>query len=173
MPQLLLQHRPWRPTRLSLALAALLAGSGLVAAAESAGQIKRMSGEVTVVRAKQSLPAQPGFTLEARDRIITGKDGSVGFTTTDNSRISLGSNSQMVIEQYAFNQQTQDGNIGIRFLKGTFAAISGLLAKASPEKAKFSTPTATIGIRGTEFIVRIEVPPELEAEVLGEDGGVK
>ena len=162
----------WHRLVFPLALAAALNSIGSTAfAAEAAGQIKRMNGEVSVIRAKQTLTATPGFTLEAKDRVLTGKDGSVGFTTTDNSMISLGPNSHMIINQYAFNQQTQDGNIGMRFLKGTFAVVSGLLAKAAPEKTNFSTPTATIGIRGTEFVVRIDVPPEIEAEVLADEGG--
>lgn len=163
---------PARPPR-PLAFALLLATAGTAWAGEPAGQIKRMQGEVSIVRNQQVIAATPGLTVEAKDRLRTGKDGSVGMTTTDNSLISLGPNSQLVIEQYAFNQQTQDGNIGVRFLKGSFAVISGLLAKMQPAKAKYVTPTATIGIRGTEFVVRIELPAELEEEVLGAEGVLK
>ena len=162
-----------RPPQRRLALipfALLLATAGTALAAESAGQIKRVDGEVSVVRNKQAFAAKPGLAIEAKDRLITGKNGAVGFTTTDNSLVSLGPNSQLVIDQYAFNQQSQDGNIAFRFLKGTFAVVSGLLAKVQPDKAKFSTPTATIGIRGTEFIVSIELPAELEEEILGSEG---
>lgn len=159
-------HRP--PLSASIALLLLLASSGV--GAEPAGQIKRMDGEVTIVRNQQRIAARPGFEIEARDRLITGKNGSAGFTTTDNSLVSLGPNSQLVIDQYAFNQQSQDGNIAFRFLKGSFAVVSGLLAKLQPEKSKFSTPNATIGIRGTEFVVKIDLPAELEAEILGSEG---
>lgn len=170
MPNHRIALRPPYRLAVPLALAALLAASGTTLAAESAGQIKRLTGEVTVVRNQQRLVATPGFAIEAKDRLMTGKDGSVGFTTTDNSLVALGPNSQLVIDQYAFNQQSHDGNIAFRFLKGSFAVVSGLLAKIQPDKAKFLTPTATIGIRGTEFVVAIELPPELEAEILGPDG---
>lgn len=164
---------PGRPLRPASLACALLLAAGAAEAGEPAGQIKRMQGEVTVVRNQQVIVATPGFEVEAKDRLRTGKDGSVGMTTTDNSLISLGPNSQLVIDQYAFNQQSQDGNIAVRFLKGSFAVISGLLAKAQPAKAKFATPTATIGIRGTEFVVKIELPAELENEVLGAEGVLK
>lgn len=156
------------PLPAPIALLLLLASTGV--GAEPAGQIKRMDGEVIIVRHQQKIAARPGFEIEAKDRLITGKNGSAGFTTTDNSLVSLGPNSQLVIEQYAFNQQSQDGNIAFRFLKGSFAVVSGLLAKIQPEKSKFSTPTATIGIRGTEFVVRIDLPAEREAEILGAEG---
>lgn len=170
-----LSHHPrsiYRTTlRAGLVLACGLAlGVSGNALAESAGQIKRMEGEVSILRNKTLLPAKPGVPVESKDRIITGKNGSVGLTTTDNSLVSLGPNSQLVIDQYTFNQQSQDGNIAFRFLKGTFAVVSGLLAKIQPEKAKYSTPTSTIGIRGTEFVVKIELPPELEEEILGSEG---
>jgi len=54
----------------------------------------------------------------------------------------------------------------VRFLKGSFAVITGLIAKLSPQSVKISTPTATIGIRGTEFVVKVDLPSEIEEEVL-------
>lgn len=137
------------------------------ALAQQAGQIKRMDGDVRIVRAGETLTVRPGHEVRPKDRIITGANGSAGFTTTDQSMYALGPNSQMVIDEYAFNQATQDGNIGVRFLKGTFAVVSGLLAKVSPQKNRIQTPTATIGIRGTEFVVKVDLPPELEEQVLG------
>jgi hypothetical protein len=41
-------------------------------------------------------------------------------------------------------------------LKGTAGYLSGLISKLSPESAHFETPTASIGIRGTQFVVRVE-----------------
>jgi hypothetical protein len=164
------KNKPPHQGPLAAAIPLLLLLASTAVGAEPAGQIKRMEGEVTIVRNQQKIAARPGIEIEARDRLITGKNGAAGFTTTDNSLVSLGPNSQLVIEQYAFNQQSQDGNIAFRFLKGSFAVVSGLLAKLQPEKSKFSTPTATIGIRGTEFVVRIELPAEREAEILGAEG---
>jgi len=46
-------------------------------------------------------------------------------------------------------------------LKGTAAYVSGVIVKLSPKAARFETPTATIGIRGTRFLVKVG---EREAE---------
>ena len=149
-----------------LALLALLALTALPAAAELAGHIKRMEGDVRIVRNKQTIPATPGSEILAGDRLVTGANGSVGLTTTDNSLLALGPNSHLALDNYAYNQATQQGNMAVRFLKGTFAAITGLIGKIAPQNVKVTTPTATIGIRGTEFVVKVDLPAELETEIL-------
>ena len=130
------------------------------ALAATAGQIKRMEGDVRIVRGNQTLIGKTGLEILAKDRVVTGANGAVGFSTPDRAMFSLGPNSQMVIDEYAFNKGTQDGNIAVRFLKGTFSVISGLIGKSSPERAKYVTPTATIGVRGTEFTVSVDTPSE-------------
>jgi len=155
-----------------LPAAALFAGAlaavstALPAFAQQSGQIKRMEGDVRIVRAGQTLVAKPGQDIRARDRIVTGANGAAGFTTPDSGMFSLGPNSQMIVDEIAFNRQTQDGNIAVRFLKGTFSVVTGILGKIAPQKTRIQTPTATIGVRGTEFSVRVDVPPELEKDVL-------
>lgn len=138
------------------------------ALAEQSGRVERVQGEVRIVRAGQTLTVRPGHEVRARDRIVTGSNGAVGFTTPDLGMFALGPNSQMIVDEIAFNRQSQDGNIAVRFLKGTFSVISGVLGKIAPQKTRIQTPTATIGIRGTEFSVRVDVPPEVEKEVLAE-----
>ena len=150
-------------------LLALSLGANTLALAADAGHIKRMEGEVSIIRNKQVIPAQTGSAIQAKDRIVTGAKGAAGILTSDNTQLSLGPNSHLVIDEYAFNKGTHEGNMAVRFLKGSFAMVSGLIAKVSPEKAKVSTPTATIGIRGTEFTVNVELPPELEKEILSMD----
>lgn len=134
--------------------------------ASEAGHIKRMEGRVDIIRNKQVIPAVRGIAVQSKDRIVTGADGAAGIQTADNTLLSLGPNSHLVIDEFAFNKRKQEGNIALRFLKGSFAVVSGLIAKISPERTKVSTPTATIGIRGTEFTVKVDIPPDLEEEVL-------
>jgi hypothetical protein len=152
-----------------LSLAALTCFLPAVASASEAGTIKRMEGEVSVIRNKQTIQAKPGMTVLSKDRVVTGKSGSAGIETADKGLLTLGPNSHLVIDEFAFNKSTQEGNMAVRFLKGTFAVVSGIIGKMSPERTKISTPTATIGIRGTEFVVQVDLPPELEKEVLALD----
>lgn len=141
------------------------------AIAQQNGVMERTKGDVRIIRAGRTITAQKGSEVRARDRIEVGATGAAGFTSPDKGLYSLGPNSQMVVDEIRFNQQTQDGNIAVRFLKGTFSAVTGLLGKIAPQKHRIQTPTATIGVRGTEYSVRIEVPTKLGSDTAALEAG--
>jgi hypothetical protein len=161
--------RPNHSFWLALAALGILAGTAPAVLASEAGSITRMEGDVRIIRNKQTIQAKPGSEVQPKDRVVTGANGSAGITTVDKALLTLGPNSHLVIDEFAFNKQTQEGNMAVRFLKGTFAMVTGAIGKLSPERTKISTPTATIGIRGTEFVVQVDLPPELEKQVLALD----
>lgn len=140
------------------ALCALLAlSSGMsVQAAENAGMVKVAKGQVSIERNGQKLLATVGSVVEVADRVRTGGDGSVGVTLRDNTLLSAGPNSLIVIEKFAFDNTTQDGNMSIRIRKGTLSVASGKIAKRTPESVDFHTPTSVLGVRGTEFAIEVE-----------------
>lgn len=129
-------------------LLALVAG-----AAADIGQIKVSKGQVTVERAGQELPGQVGLRLEAMDTVRTGADGSVGITMRDNSLLSAGPNSIVALERFDFDSTTHQGRFDTRLDKGTLAVRSGRIAKQSPQAMTVRTPTAQLGVRGTDFVV--------------------
>jgi hypothetical protein len=140
------------------ALCALLVLSGgtPVLAAENVGMVKVAKGQVSIERNGQKLPATVGSRVEVADRVRTGSDGSVGVTLRDNTLLSAGPNSLIVIEKFAFDNTTQDGNMSIRIRKGTLSVASGKIAKRTPESVDFHTPTSVLGVRGTEFAIEVE-----------------
>jgi hypothetical protein len=138
-------------------LAALLSGLLLAAPGRAEiGQIKVAKGQVTVERAGQALPGQIGLKLEPQDVVRTGADGSVGITMRDDSLLSAGPNSIVVLERFDFEPTTQAGRFDSRLDRGTLAVLSGRLAKQSPQAVTVRTPSAVLGVRGTEFVVAVE-----------------
>ncbi len=123
-----------------------------------AGTIKKVSGDVRIERAGKTLAAKVGDGVNEQDRIVTGKSSSVGVTLKDDTLISAGADSQLVVDQFAYNNVTREGGIKATLFKGAMRFISGLIAKRDARAVAVYTPTATIGIRGTDFIV--EVPNE-------------
>ena len=121
--------------------------------AESAGTVKTSKGSVTIERGARKLPAAAGAPVEVSDRVVTGKDGNVGITLRDNTLISAGSNANLELRNFAYNAQTHSGTVNVHLKKGSLAAISGKIAKHDPGNVRFSTPTVTLGVRGTEFII--------------------
>jgi hypothetical protein len=124
--------------------------------AQDIGQIKRLSGTVDVERAGKAMPAAAGMKLQLADTVKTGRDGAVGITLTDNTLLSAGPETILVLSRYAFDTTTHQGEFDTTLRRGTLSMISGKLAKQSPKAVQVTTPAAIIGVRGTEFFVRVE-----------------
>src|SRR5437867_3441891 len=137
-------------------LIAGLLGFAVAASAADVGQIKVASGSVFVERGGERLPVRVGMPVQQADKLVTGADGTVGVTFTDNSLLSVGPNSVLAIDQYVFDSTTHAGKFDSTLSKGTLAVISGKIVKQSPDAMHVRTPSAIMGVRGTEFIVRVD-----------------
>jgi hypothetical protein len=137
-------------------LAAAIAVAGPALAADSIGLVKVSKGSVQIQRGAEKLPAAVGASLQPSDTIITGADGSAGITFTDNSLVSVGPNSVFSIDKYSFDSTTHQGEFAGNLKQGRLAAVSGKMVKQSPESMTIRTPSAIMGVRGTEFVVQVE-----------------
>ena len=140
------------------AVATVLAAFSLSALAGAAeiGQIKTAKGQVTIERDGRALPGTVGARLQAADVVKTGADSAVGITMDDDSLLSAGPGSVLSLDRYAFEPTTGQGRFDASLNKGTLAVISGRIAKGSPDAMTVRTPTAVLGVRGTEFVVSTE-----------------
>jgi len=143
--------------RKALILAVALAIAGPAVAADI-GLVKVSSGDVQIQRGAAKLPATVGAGLQTLDVIVTGADGSAGITFSDNSLVSIGPNSVFAIEKYQFDSTTYAGEFEGNLKQGRLAAVSGKMVKQSPESMKIRTPSAIMGVRGTEFLVQVDAP---------------
>jgi hypothetical protein len=139
-------------TALSMSLVLGLWGTSVLA--DSIGKIKTMTGDVYIVRAEAQTPAQLGADLYQEDTVLT-QAGTVGILFNDDSRLSLGSNSSISLESFAFDADSHDGNLDVSLEKGTLSAISGKLTEKRPGAFKVKTPAAILAVRGTEFSVKV------------------
>ena len=143
-------------------IGAMVAASGLMVSADAiaadAGRVKVSKGDVSVMRDGKQLAAPVGFSIEVKDTVKTGADGSVGITFHDNSLLSAGPNSELVIEKFVFDSTTHVGQFDTQLKKGTLAVVSGKIVKQSPEAMRIRTPAAIMGVRGTEFVVKVDEP---------------
>lgn len=137
-------------------LAVCVCGFAMTAKAVEVGHIKVAKGAATVQRGAEKIAAVPGMKIFAADVITTGADGAVGVTFVDNSLISTGPNSVFAIDQYTFDSTTHVGQFDGTLKKGTLAAISGKMVKQVPESMRIHTPSSVMGVRGTEFLVKVD-----------------
>jgi hypothetical protein len=121
--------------------------------AADAGRVKRLQGEVTLQRGAQAVPLLPGTVVQVGDRLVTGRDGTVGLTLADDTRLTAGPSSVLVLSAFRFDPTTHEGSLLASLLQGTLHMVSGAIAKQSPQTVHVQTPHALMGVRGTEFIV--------------------
>ncbi|WP_286240846.1 FecR family protein [Neptuniibacter halophilus] len=143
--------------RNSLAIMALtLSLIGLTSqsyAAERAGTFKVVNGSVSIERNGATQNAEVGDAVLEGDTVITAESSFAGITLRDNTRLTSGPGSTLVIDDFAFDTTTHKGRLSANLKRGKLAVISGKLAKSNPESVQFNTGSMTVGVRGTEFIL--------------------
>jgi hypothetical protein len=139
-----------------VAILILFAVSASAWSAEGAGTIKTLSGSATVIRDSAAVPIATGQRVFPGDRIVSAGDSYVGIMLHDDTRLTIGPGSELMIREFEFNPNSYAGALVVSFLKGTASVVTGLIGKHSREHVRFHTPTSTIGIRGTEFVVDLE-----------------
>ena len=144
--------------RISSILALLTISLACTAAAQDSpvGHVKTASGSAVLVRGGARLPAKLGDPVHAKDIFETGADGAIGVTLIDNTVLSVGSNSQLALEEYSFDSSDFKGAMTADLHKGTLAVVSGDIARSSPDAMKVRMPTAILGVRGTRFAVQVD-----------------
>src|SRR5580765_8219197 len=141
--------------RLSVVAFVLLVGSTSASAqSATAGRIKSATGAVHVLHAGSDVPAQAGHTVYQGDLIRTGRDGRIGLTLNDDTRLSLGPDSELRLDRFSY--APADGQLGlaIKLIRGVAAYVSGRIAKLAPDSIRIETPTAILGVRGTTLAIR-------------------
>jgi hypothetical protein len=137
----------------SLLVLCLVSAVGAAEMELPAGRVKRSQGSVTVERAGQTRAVEVGTPVYVGDRVRTAADGAVGITLSDDTLLTAGPGSTLLINEFRFNTTTNDGNLLATLLKGTLSVVTGLIGKQAPQNVSFKTPTVVLGIRGTEFII--------------------
>lgn len=145
--------------RLCLVIITMLlscATSALAQEDRPVGSVKTASGESFILRDGHHLAALPGTALLQRDVLATGKHGTMGVILRDDTVLSLGPSSQAKIEQFAY--EPHEGNLGmvLRVTRGVIEYLSGKISKLAPGSVRIETPVATLGIRGTRLLARID-----------------
>ena len=120
-----------------------------------AGRIKVSSGSVFVLRGGAQIPAQVGQVVYEADGLQTGADGKIGVTLNDDTRLSLGPNSEMKLERFTFQPADSGFGLVLKFVKGAAPYVSGPIAKLSPDSIRLETPAAIIGVRGTTLAINV------------------
>jgi hypothetical protein len=141
------------PRWISAAMAAFLVTSPAFA---NIGRIKTVDGIVTIDRKGAKMEAKPGLIIEVGDIIMAPAKSRVGITFVDNSRVSAGANSQILMERFDFDDTTHDGKFILSVRKGEVAVISGQIAKSGGKAMLIRTPKSLFAVRSARVVVTVK-----------------
>ncbi len=150
-----------RLVELAVSLGLLLALMPIPASAQpaaGAGRVKAAIGTVSIVRAGQATTATVGMVVFESDVLRTGADGQLAVMLKDESRLSLGPDSEVALSTFTYAPADERLSLVVRVARGILSYVSGRIATLMPEAVRLETPTSVIGIRGTHALIRVEAP---------------
>jgi hypothetical protein len=135
-------------------LVSAFAGFVSIASADNVGSATR------VQRYAYQTPPQAGRAplyrlnpVVRNARLETVPSGALEVTFTDGSRLTLGSASTVVVDNYVFGAGQGAGNQTLKMTRGLFRFVSGSMPK---DQVRLQTPSVTIGIRGTSVKIKTD-----------------
>lgn len=120
------------------------------------GTVKSVKDHAFIIRGDDRIECQIGDAIFQHDALETDESGALGITLKDNTRLSLGPQSYLTVDEFIFNPKQEQYSFVTKMIRGTLVYLSGIIAKLSPESVSIKTPTATVGIRGTRLVIRID-----------------
>lgn len=148
----------WRPLAVVLCGLCLVTSSQLNAQPAGAGRIKAVVGTCSIVRGGQSTAAVVGALVHEADMVRTGSDGQLSIMLKDESRLSMGPNSELTLRAFAYDPSQGRLALVVRMAQGALSYVSGRIAKLMPDAVRLETPTSVIGVRGTHALVKVDAP---------------
>lgn len=156
-------------------LAAALSSAAVPGLAQ---QVPPARPEAVVTTVARPGAAQPGVrhTQIAADavqgqRLVTDGQTAIHVLFADQSAITVGPNSEVLVQQYRFDEKARDGRILVQITKGFLRMVGGAISKRRP--ATVLTPTATIGIRGGISVVQVDGATTNAAFLFGDELSVQ
>ena len=135
------------------------------------GEVIKARGETLAVnQQKISRDLSVGDPIFVGDKIVTGEDGFLRLHMVDDARLDLRCYSIMVIEKYNL-QQTKRSSI-LNLLQGSLRKVSGEIGKWAEDVYELKTPVASVGVRGTEYALRVFQSKGCDGSVDTDDNGL-
>ena len=123
-----------------------------------AGRVKVVSGTAFVRHQNQQIPATVGTAVFETDTLTTGADGRIGVTLRDETRISLGPQSEIRLDRFQYAPAEGQLAFAMRVARGIATYVSGRIAKLAPDAVRLETPASIVGVRGTRLAIRVSQP---------------
>jgi FecR protein len=134
-------------------------------AQSAASFIAAISAVQGIDAAGQTRRAERGGVLAPGDRVVTGSNGLAQIRFSDGAMLSVRADSDLKIDAYSFRGERDTlATTVLQLVRGGLRAIAGAVARIRRRGYKVVTPTAAIGVRGTDFEA-FHIPPPSQGGV--------
>ena len=121
------------------------------------GSITDFKGAGQIKRAAKTMPAAKGSGIVKNDTISTNSQGRFRITFNDSTTVNITENSRLLVDDFVYDGGGKSkGKLGLRVALGTVRYASGKVGHGNPGGVNIRTPTATIGVRGTDFVMTVD-----------------
>ena len=103
----------------------------------------------------EDVKAEDDLDIFSYNTVKTGK-GKVAIGFIDDTRVDVTEHSKLIIDEFVYDPNTKTGSLSLKAALGTIRYASGQIAKTDPTNVQIKTPTATIGVRGTDFTMTVD-----------------
>lgn len=145
-------------------LAAVLVFWSCLALGQTAGTVDLVDGEVKIIDAAKNVRSPKlGDVLSVGDSVVTGADGELHLAMEDGGQMAVRPNTRMTVDKYKAEGGVDDRSV-ISLVQGALRSVTGWIGKFQPKNYQIRTPTATIGVRGTDHETLVIPPDAKEGE---------
>ena len=126
-----------------------------IALANVGAIVQQQGTSVQIRRGADALPGGVNASVSMNDAIVTGLS-SLQLRFQDNTTASVTENSRFVIDDFVYDPNRGAGRLNVRVSMGTVRYVSGQIARNNQQSVQVNTPTAVIGVRGTDFFMTVD-----------------
>lgn len=120
-----------------------------------AGEIGKIKGSGVLERGSDVIEGNTGVGVQSMDTAVTAK-GRMQINFVDDTRVDITEHSRLLIDEFVYDPEAGKASLGLRATLGTVRYASGQIAKNYRQNVKIKTPSATIGVRGTDFVMVVD-----------------
>lgn len=128
------------------------------------GKITQLEGSATVIHhAGKTQTLKIGDSIDEGDDIYTAANSHLQIHMKDDAYLALRPNSRLRIDNYHV-ATVEDSRSILTLFKGSLRAVTGWVGKANAAQYRVNTPSATLGVRGTDYETVVIAEDEATAE---------
>ena len=119
------------------------------------GKVADQKGNGAIERGRDLVGSGVGTEVQSMDAAVT-TNGTMRIDFVDDTRVDITQHSKLIIDEFVYDPANDIGSLSLKASLGTVRYASGQIAKKYKQNVKIRTPSANIGVRGTDFVMVVD-----------------